>query len=516
MKELLCNFLNLLSKYYKSSALLCGLLLAASLPPFYHLWAAFISFSIALYLCLRVERLRSVAALGYWFGFGYFAAGFYWIGNALLVDIERTGWLYPITLLLNGAFFGLFSIPPFMTTKAVRSSILKIFSFAAVWCLCEWLRGFILTGFPWNPVSSIFAFHPNMMQTLALCGTYGLSMVAILIFIWPAIFLNNPKWKTFIISCIAPVGMAFLWLYGDFVISNRPQIHNGKSIMIRLVQPSIPQFLKWDSASLEQNIRSYIELSNGADSNYLDFTLWGETAVPFDLTYDKELVSRIRRASPRYGFLISGFVRYEPDGDHYRPFNSLAVINRRGEIVGLYDKSHLVPFGEYIPFRRFLPKWIKPVANTISEFGRGTHLETIKVDGYPEFAPLICYEIIFSDQIVRKNNKPKWAVVLTNDGWYGMSAGPYQHLVAAQMRAVEEGISIVRSANSGISAIINPYGEITADIPLGIRGSIDALIKPDEARETIFGKYGNHIPLAMSCIVLLLSLVLSRIFKSQA
>ena len=157
-----------------------------------------------------------------------------------------------------------------------------------------------------------------------------------------------------------------------------------------------------------------------------------------------------------------------------------------------------------------------PLTNTVAEFGRGKQFATIKLDKYPEFAPLICYEIIFSDEVVRKVNKPKWMVVLTNDGWYGISSGPYQHLAAAQMRAVEEGISIVRSANSGISAIINPYGEITAQIPLGTQDTINSIVKPDMARWTLFGEYGNNIPLIMSMAIFLLGLLFNlsgRIIK---
>lgn len=505
------SVLEFVAKYHKFSALLCGTLLAVALPPFYQLWAAFVSFSLMLYISSRKDSLCNLAAIGYWFGFGYFALGFYWIGNALLVDIERTGWLYPITLVLNGAFFGVFAIFPFMLTKFSKLIFLKILLLASGWCLSEWFRGFFLTGFPWNPISSVLAISPNLLQTLAWWGTYGLSLIVVIIFAWPTIWLNKPNYKTFIAALLAPIALVVLWEYGTFVISHRPKINHGKAIMVRLVQPSIPQSLKWDKESLEENLKEYVELSHGLDSNHIDFTLWGETAVPYDLTYDMEQVRKIRQSAPRYGYLISGFIRYEPDGNRYKPFNSFGVMNRKGSVVAVYDKSHLVPFGEYIPLREYLPKWIKPVANTISEFGRGIKFETIKLEDYPEFAPLICYEIIFSDEVVRKDNKPKWAIVLTNDGWYGISSGPYQHLVAAQMRAVEEGISIVRSANSGISAVVNPYGEVTAQIPLGERGFLDTMVKPDEARKTIFGICGNYIPLTMSCLILLFAFLLSRI-----
>lgn len=511
------KLLSFLSNWSKSTALLCGILLSTALPPYYQLWAAFLSFSTVMYLCAAENKLSRLAGIGYWFGFGYFACGFYWIGNALLVDAGKTGWLYPLVLLLNGAAFGVFTILPFMLSKFGKNTVLKIVIVASSWGLCtEWLRGVLFTGFPWNPLSSIMAFRPALLQTLALWGTYGLSMLVVVMASWGAVWLVKPQKKTFLAVFLAPVMLMVLWGYGEGIILSKRQVEDGDSIMVRLVQPSIPQSLKWEADAAEQNLKEYIELSQAKDSDFVDFVIWGETATPFDIVEDIKHNALISSAAPRYGYLITGFLRYEPFGDRYRPFNSFAVINRRGEIKGLYDKSHLVPFGEYIPFREYMPSWVRPLTNTVSEFGRGQKYQTIKLADFPEFAPLICYEVIFSDEIVRKTNKPKWAIVLTNDGWYGISSGPYQHLVAAQMRAVEEGISIVRSANSGISAVINPYGQITARIPLGVRGKADALVKPDESHVTLFGYVGNIIPLFMGFIGLFAALFISGLFKRKA
>lgn len=496
----------------KTLALVMGVLLAAALPPFNQLWALYVSFSVALFLCCQTNSLKKLAAQGYFFGFGYFAAGFYWIGNALLVDPLKTGWLYPIVLFLNGAFFGIFTIPPFMMSKLGKNTLTKILLFAATWCLItEWFRGFILTGFPWNPISSVVSFSPAMLQTLAIWGTYGLSLVLIILAAWPVFWILSPSKKTAFVAALALLATDLLWEYGLYVLVNRPRVQDGNSIMVRLVQPSIPQSLKWDRQAAEDNLQQYIELSNNLDNRYIDFIVWGETASPFDLTYDEEHQRKIARIVPKNGFLISGFLRYEAgaSASEFVPYNSLAVMNKQGDILDTYDKSHLVPFGEYIPFRRYLPDWVRPVSNNVAEFGRGEQYKTIKAGEYPEFAPLICYEIIFSDQVIRKENKPKWMVVLTNDGWYGNSAGPYQHLAAAQMRAVEEGISVVRSANSGISAVISPYGIITASIPLGVSAALDTMVKPDSARETLFGKYGNLIPIGMSLMLMLIALLFS-------
>lgn len=509
--------LNTVSEWSKLSAFIAGAVLTAALPPFYYVWALFLAFSFLMFLLCRAKSAKKASLIGYWFGFGYFSFGFYWIGNALLIDVAETGWLYPIVLFLNGAFFGLFALIPALLTRLGRNTLSKMLFFAAGWCLItELLRGFILTGFPWNPVSSVLSFSPAMLQVLGLFGTYGVSLLLVFIAVIPAVWLLKPTRKRAWVAAFSLVGWLSAWQYGLFVLDKRPQIPDGHSIVVRLVQPSIPQSMKWSKDILEQNLQEYIDLSKAQDSHYVDFTVWGETASPFDLMYDYPHNRKVMNAVPRYGRLITGMLRREDNGRRLVLYNSLAVMNTKGEIEAWYDKSHLVPFGEYMPFRKYLPDWMKPLANAVAEFGRGEQYKIIRVGDYPAFAPLICYEIIFSDEVVQKGvERPTWAVVLTNDGWYGISAGPYQHLAAAQMRAVEEGISIVRSANSGISAVINPYGEIKGKIPLGTKAAIDALVKPEEAHQTLFGMYGNKIPLAMSGVFLLLGLLCSLASKRK-
>lgn len=504
------NVIDVAAKHAKTTALLLGVLLTAALPPFYYTFALFVAFAGAMFLACKNDKLSALAGIGYWFGFGYFGAGFYWIGNALLVDFAQTGWLYPIVLILNGAFFGLFAILPFMATKLGRNVVTKSMLLAAVWCLiCEWLRGFIFTGFPWNPISSVLTFSSEMMHILSIFGTYGVSLILVFLSAIWALWLLKPTRKRFYaVGGLVLCAWLGIWIFGGNALENRPKIPDGQSLIVRLVQPSIPQTLKWSREIWEENLQTYVELSRAQDNSYVDFTIWGETAYPYDVLYDYEHIRKLTRAIPPYGYLLSGFLRRTDDSYERTVYNSFGVFNRQGRMVTWYDKNHLVPFGEFLPFRKYLPERIKPLTNIVAEFGRGEKYKILQVGDYPAFAPLICYEVIFSDEVVQKGTlKPKWAVVLTNDGWYGISSGPYQHLAAAQMRAAEEGISIVRSANSGISAVINPYGEIVAQIPLGVKAATDALVKPDEAYQTFFGRYGNKIPLTMSGVLILLALL---------
>ncbi len=498
---------------YKTSALLFGLVLVGALPPFYHSWLILVAFCGVFALACRQNSWRRLVALGYWFGFGYFSAGFYWVGNALLIDAEKTGWMYPFVLLLGGAFFGLFTIFPFMIMKFTNSLVGKIFMLAGGWFLStEWLRSVFLTGFPWNPLSSVLAFNPVWLQTLALWGTYGLSTVLIVVVTLPVIWMIKPCKN----NLWAPLGAALLvlgfWEYGQISLKQSEQQNKGEQIKVRLVQPSIPQTMKWSRDAIEKNFSQYVKLSCAQGLENIDFVVWGETASPFNLMYDLEHRVSAQEAVPPQGYLLAGMLQdgYDKVSGDYMLYNSLVAMDYWGRIYDVYSKNHLVPFGEYIPLRKYLPKWVKPMTNMVGQFARGEKYQTIKLENYAEFAPLICYEIIFSGQVVRQKNKPKWAVVLTNDGWYGMSAGPYQHLVAAQMRAIEEGISIVRSANSGISALINPYGVITAQIGLSERGYVDGIVKIGLSHDTFFGRFGNVIPFLLSLFLLFGAFIAGR------
>ena len=500
---------NILINHPKTTSLLLGLLLTLALPPYYLYPFAVLAFSAFFGLINSLEGTKKICAAGYFFGFGFFAGGFYWIGNALLIDMARTGWLYPITLFLNGAFFGIFTILPALggTYKKVHSTIARMFLFAALWGFsAEWVRSWFFSGFPWNPLSSILLFDISAAQALAVFGTYGLSALTALALIFPAVFLLRRTWQNFALSIFIIIAFPLgLLIYGAGTIPS--SLAKGDTISVRLVQPSIPQTAEWGNKRAENELNQHIELSKSAENKKTpDFIIWGETASPFDLTYDREHAEKIAQIMPENGYLITGMIHREfgSSAYDYKIYNSLALLDDNAQVIDLYSKNHLVPFGEYIPFRSILPSFIRPVTNMIAEFGRGEKYQTIAPENFPKFAPLICYEIIFSDNIVRKNNDLKWIVLLTYDGWYGKSTGPYQHLAAAQMRAIEEGINIVRAANSGISAVISGYGAIVAKLDLDERGVLDAEVPLNTANhQTLFGKYGNILMWLMFLFMLI-------------
>lgn len=484
-----------------------GLLSVAALPPFYIFPILFITLSALLLLINSASTAKKAFGYAYWFGFTYFACNLSWIGNALLIDAVRLGWLYPLTLLAAGSFFALFIAFPALMSFYFKNFYARYLAFSTLWVMFEWLRSFIFTGFPWNLLGSVLAFSDITIQPAALIGTYGLSLLVLLLTSAPALPIYYRSRRSLLISILIMITISlFVVTYGYWHFN--PYTEPQKGITVRLVQPNIPQNMKWNRETLNQNFEHYLKLSQTSDLDKIDFVIWGETATPFPLDFEPQYLKQITSAVPSNGYLITGLVRYELAEGDYRPVNSMFVIDNQGQISGFYDKSHLVPFGEYIPFRRFLPPWITPLTNTIADFLPGTGHKVIRLKDYPAFGTLICYEVIFPAQVLDKKSKPDWLINLTNDGWYGNSQGPYQHLVTARLRAVEEGRTLVRVANTGISAVISPYGQVIASIPLNQEGILDVSLPEPLYVDTLYGRYGNFIPIILCLFNIILCFVI--------
>ena len=488
---------NWLQNHSKLTVFLSGILAVSALPPYYIFPALVVAFCSLIYFLERAETYKKSSLLGYLFGFGFFAFGFSWVGNAVLVEPEKTGWLYPIVFLGSGAFFGLFTAFPAMFSHFAKNTFTRIFALAAWWTIFEWIKSWILTGFPWNPIGSVLAFNPVFVQLAAIFGVFGLSFLTIVFCCLPIAFFEGQK-KALISLGLMLVILGGILVFGFWRLPTEIEFTDTK---VRLVQPSSPQNLKWDRQAAESNFLQYVEMSAQNGLANVDFVIWGETAATFNPRFYAEYDDGYKKAVPDKGYLIFGTVDYEYAFGDRMAKNSMLVMDKEGEIVGAYDKMHLVPFGEYVPLRDYLPEVIQPVANIIGDFKRGEGHNVIRLKDKPAFGGLICYEIIFPSEITDKENRPEWLALLTNDGWYGISAGPYQHLVAAQLRAIEEGLPIVRSANSGISAIIDAFGRITTKIGLAEKGIIEGKI-PTAISPTIYAKHGNKLILLLCCLIL--------------
>lgn len=488
--------LNLFAQSSKKLAFVLGMLSVTILPPHDAFWLGFVTFPTFLLLINAAETKKAAFAVGYWFGFGYFACNMAWIGNALLIDAVRFGWLYPLTLAAAGGFFGLFVAFPALLSKLFNGIFARYLSFSAFWVVFEWIRSFIFTGFPWNLLGSSLMFSNTMLQAAAVIGTYGLSLFVIMSFTAPALYLYTPNRKTALAASLIPLLLATT-VYGYGFWRLKQTDTTPSDFTVRIIQPSIPQAMKWNTKKLQDNFAEYIKLSQAPGLEKIKIVVWGETATPFPLDFEPQYLAQIAKAVPPQGYLITGLVRYQYHNGEFRPLNSMFAITDDGKIVASYDKSHLVPFGEYIPLRSILPKWIRPVTNAVTDFLPGNGPSVTKLPKIPGFGTLICYEIIFPHQIINPDNRPDWLINLTNDGWYGDSQGPYQHLATTRLRAIEEGRTIVRAANTGISAVISPCGEIIASIGLNKKGWLDANLPKQMFLPTIYGRFGNIIPLIL-------------------
>ena len=496
--------------YPKTFAFLLGSLMVQALPPFYHTSLLFIALSGLLYLIHNSSSPKKAFISGFSFGFGFFAFGLSWIDNALLISPSETGWLIPIVFLASGAFFGLFiGIPAYFTKRFSSVLFAQYLSFGAWWVIFEWIRSWILTGFPWNMLCSGLNFNLEAMQIAAIIGSYGLSLITYLISAAPCLWLCRPTKRNAVISLTIIVLLSVVLCgFGYYRLKNMDE--TPSSTVIRLVQPSIPQSIKWSPDLQIEHFQKHLDLTASAPIENIAMTIWGETASPYPLDINED--ARNKLIANTFGhYLTAGVIRYE--NNYYggwNAYNSALVLNADGIIEDFYDKTHLVPFGEYIPLRQYLPQSIRPIADIISNLKFGSGHKIIKLKDIPPFGIQICYEIIFPHQIINPQDKPDWLINLTNDGWYGISAGPYQHFESARLRAVEEGLTIVRVAGSGISALINPFGKTINHLDLGEIGILDISLPQTPQIKTLYNTFGNWTALLLCLLCLIAAKIINE------
>ncbi len=401
---------------------------------------------------------------GYVFGAGYFVFGLSWIANALIVDAytaEHFAWLIPFVYLGSGVIMGLFFALPAWLSGRHKKTLIRLWSFPFYFILFEWIRGWIFTGLPWNRLGATWVDTPIILQSVSLFGVLGLSFLTLffILFIFQIIYFRK-KLFLFFPVLIAFCGIIF---YGNSRLKIPVEM---TSVRIKLIQPGLSQSTKWTRGELEKNFQLHLDLSRtGSDS---DIIIWPESAVAFDLAHNDFYRKKIENQLKKNQKLITGFI-YRGE----KVYNSLGVFSKTG-LEAIYHKHHLVPFGEYIPLADILP--LETIARGIGGLTAGKGAKTLSLSPYPSVAPAICYEGIFSGEIIEKNTKPEWILIITNDAWYGLSRGPYQHLAEAQLRAVEEGLPVIRVAYNGISAVIDPLGRIIVSTPLQTRAVIDTFL----------------------------------------
>ena len=460
-----------------------------------------------------VRRLVPAAIVGWSFGFGFFLAGLWWVGAAFLVEADVFGWLMPLAVVVLPAGLALFwAFGAALARLFWSESWSRVLVFAVALSIAEWLRGHLFTGFPWNAIGYALTPLPVMMQSAALIGIWGLTLAACLIFAAPALLVaegaGDRKAGRIAFAAAAVLFAAHLG-YGAIRLAGPPDAV-VPGVHLRIMQPNIPLGERWGFEQADQIMQRYVSLSGegrGAPGLAgVTHLVWPESAFPFLLTERPSALQAIADLLPPGTALITGAARAERPpgggGDQRPPiFNAIYVVDDGGEIVDAYDKVHLVPFGEYIPFAGLL-RWLglRQLITLPGGFAAGTRRRGLDVPGAPPAAPLVCYEVVFPGAVLPPGARPGWMLNVTDDAWFGDTPGPYQHFLQARVRAVEEGLPLVRAANSGISSIVDGHGRVIASLGLGRMGVVDGDL-PVSLPQTLYARFGDlvFIVLLMSC-----------------
>jgi apolipoprotein N-acyltransferase len=471
------------------------------MPPLYFWPLLFLALPGLVLMLDGTPSVRRAFWTGWWFGLGHFTTGFYWIANAMLTDPWRFGWMIPIFVGGLGVFMAVFigiaaGLSRFLWTPGPA----RVLALGAAWIVGEWLRSWVLSGFPWNLLGYSWGFSDSMMQLAAWTGSWGLSLMTVVACGLAALLLRWSPESAQVQPLLGKAGFmaaAGVALIGIAWAAGAARLGDATDALVpgvtlRLVQPAIPPGVKNDPGRRNQNFTGALDLTRKTQGfDRVTHVIWAESAVPFLVQREPAVRQALASVVPPDGLLITGAIRVAPDeGQINQIWNSAMALDGTGSVRATFDKFHLVPLGEYVPLRSVLP-FISKITPGDMDFSAGPGPITLHLPGLPPVGPLICYELIFPGAVVDRNDRPQWLLSLTNDAWFGNSTGPYQHFVSARFRAVEEGLPMVRVANAGISGVIDAYGRALAVLPLDTVGVLDHGLPAAAPGKTLFARLGN-------------------------
>lgn len=475
-------------------AFAAGAIASLSQAPFDFPLAAFIAFPLLVWLLdgavaaperRGLRRLVPAFLVGWMFGFGYFLAGLWWTGNALLVEADLFAWALPLAIIGLPAMLAFFYAFATAAAKIAWSDdIGRIAALAVAFALAEWLRSILFSGFPWNAVGYAAMPVPLAMQSIAFAGATGINVLAVFVFSLPALLAGREHLK---LGAALGIGLVALHLgYGALRLAQAGSTDGSQTIAARVVQPSILQSQKWDMAERDRIFQAHLDLTTRpveAGAAAPDVIIWPETSVPFLFGDRPDALAALGAAVGNDQRLLAGIVRSQAADDGSTDYyNSIVVIDGTGEIVDAFDKVRLVPFGEYLPFQEFLSRFgLRQLAQNIGGFSAGSTRRPLDLGGGVSGLPFICYEVIFPGIAPRGGTDARLLINVTNDAWFGDTPGPHQHFRQAQLRAVESGLPLVRAANNGISAAVDGYGRVIDGLALDAVGVLDVAIPLAEA-----------------------------------
>lgn len=498
-------------------ALVLGGVSILAMPPLYQVYLLAPALSGLLWLAAAAPTRWQAFAVGWWFGAGFFGASLYWVSFALLVEADKFAWLIPIAILGFGFGLGLFSALAALAVRLTPGNLsAKVLVLAGTWALLEWLRAWIFTGLPWNPVGSIWAFSDAMIQGAAQVGVFGLSLVTV----WAAAAVGavaddgaHLRRAPRFVSGLAFLALVLFWGAGQQRLDAAAD-EDVPNVRLRLVQPNIPQAEKWRPELRQRNMAMQLDFSAApphAGEPAPTHVIWAETSAPFFLANHEPWRKRVAAVTPPGGVTILGAPRLLSDPSReaapnapFKVANALLAVDGQGDVVASYDKFHLVPFGEYVPLSDWLP--LDKITQGAGAFTPGPGPVTLTLPGLPPLSPLICYEVIFPHEVTDPAHRPQWLLNLTNDAWYGKTAGPHQHFVSARLRAAEEGLPAVRVAFTGISGIIDAYGRVRAQRALGEKGFVDGNLPKALETPGLYARFGNTVPVTLALALIVLGL----------
>ena len=525
-------------RYFLSCA--AGIVSVLAMPPF-HLWPV-LWITLPLLSVLidtaarmpeapgRIARWRRyslgrAAEAGWWFGFGYHVAGLFWIGEAFLIEAEVFAWLLPFAITLLPAGLGLFTAVAAASSRILprANACARAASLAIGFGVTEWLRGHILTGFPWNVLGTALTAPLPLLQSVAVFGIYGLTVITVLVFAGPFAILQDAattpagtagawraRWMP--AAALALVPLATMWMAGAWRLAAAEPPAATPRPIVRLVQLSIPQRERMQAGNqrriFDQHLTASLTAPDGTIDNAvgIDVIVWPEAAMPFVPLSQPVALEAIGTLLPPGTQLASGALRVESDArsDARKVFNSLLVFDggSTAQLAATYDKMHLVPFGEYLPAQRLLEAiGLQQITRERGGFSAGKgERQTITLRKLGKVLPLVCYEVVFPIAPSALAERPDLILAITNDGWFGTLTGPRQHYHQARIRAVEMGVPMIRASSNGISALIDGKGRERGRLELNAVGTLDVRPPPALA-PTLYARLGDTIFLTVMLVV---------------
>jgi apolipoprotein N-acyltransferase len=475
-------------------ALLFGLLAAGAMPPFNLVPLLFLAFPGLVWLMDGRPGWRGAFADGFVWGMGFYVPSLYWTSEAMFVDIAQFWWMVPIALLGLPAMMSLFNgAAAAVAHKLARPGVGRILALAAAWGAFEWLRGHLLTGFPWVLIGYAWSGSAAPLlaglQAVSLIGIYGVSLLTVLVAALPARLADAGR--PILAPALGLAGLAAALAWGGLRLADGPDPLVA-GVTLRLIQPAFQQLAVSTQALELQRFDRLLALAASPGADKVTAQIWPEGAVGFPLNLDANARAAIAQVVPQNGLVITGTLREQPGtGDNFKAWNNISAIDGAGALVSSYDKFHLVPFGEYVPLHKYL-QFNQIVARRF-DFSTGPGPSTIALGSLPPAGPIICYEAIFPHDVIDEEHRPAWILNVTNDAWFGTSTGPYQHFAIARTRAVEEGLPLVRAANTGISGVIDAHGRVLDSLDLGQAGVLDVPLPAGLPGATPYGRWGDWL-----------------------